>query len=183
MPPHDCDFDSIWHRAQKAQVRLTEEQGRVLHELASAAPECVLEVGSLFGGSSILLASAANRLFCVDPFNRSPQGPRDIFPEFLENVASCPWWPRISAISRCDHEVFPAWPDETISFFFLDHEHTEAAVLRSLEGWKPKLRPGALIALHDFDHPDFPGVRTAVEASGLSITIQMQGLVVGQFDE
>ncbi len=44
---------------------------------------------------------------------------------------------------------------------FLDASHDEASVLADLEAWYPKVRPGGLLAGHDFD-PAIPGVSRAL---------------------
>lgn len=36
-----------------------------------------------------------------------------------------------------------------------------------MRAWRPALTPGALVVFDDHTHPDFPGVREAVEELGL----------------
>ena len=40
-------------------------------------------------------------------------------------------------------------------------------MLRAVPVWRPALAPDAIVAFHDYDHPDFPGVREAIEELGL----------------
>jgi len=39
--------------------------------------------------------------------------------------------------------------------------------VRELEAWRPALAPDAVVAFDDYDHPDYPGVREAIEQLGL----------------
>ena len=58
--------------------------------------------------------------------------------------------------------------DGSVHFVFLDAGHTEADLLADLWAWLPKIAPGGIIAGHDLDHPKHPGVRAALEKSGLA---------------
>ena len=49
-----------------------------------------------------------------------------------------------------------------------DSAHGHRETVEELHAWQPALAPGALVILDDFTHPDFPGVREAVEELGLS---------------
>ena len=50
---------------------------------------------------------------------------------------------------------------DPISLFFLDHEHNYIAARNSLLAWRRHLRPGAIVAVHDY--VAFPEVRVATE--------------------
>jgi len=53
-----------------------------------------------------------------------------------------------------------------VELLFVDSTHERAATLAELRAWEPRLAPGAVVALHDYGHPDFPGVAEAVRAVG-----------------
>lgn len=48
---------------------LTKEEARLLYGVASEATGPILEVGSYYGRSAVLLASLGNDVHCVDPFD------------------------------------------------------------------------------------------------------------------
>jgi cephalosporin hydroxylase len=49
--------------------------------------------------------------------------------------------------------------DRAIDFLFIDADHTAAGVTRDVELYRPLVRPGGLIGLHDIcHHPDHPEV-------------------------
>jgi predicted O-methyltransferase YrrM len=61
------------------------------------------------------------------------------------------------------HEASFEVPDHQLDFVFIDADHSYEHCLEDIRDWAPKVRPGGLICGHDMDHPDFPGVRKAVE--------------------
>lgn len=58
--------------------------------------------------------------------------------------------------------------DGSLDFVYLDARHDEASVREDLEAWWPKVRPGGLMAGHDYVDGTFPegefGVKSAVDA-------------------
>jgi predicted O-methyltransferase YrrM len=43
--------------------------------------------------------------------------------------------------------------DDALDFVFLDDDHSEAHVLAEIRAWWPKIRPGGVLAGHDFTTP------------------------------
>lgn len=61
-------------------------------------------------------------------------------------------------------------PDDAtgpVDLLFIDSTHERDATIAEVEAWRPRLRPGTVVVLHDYDNPAFPGVREAVEHLGL----------------
>lgn len=56
---------------------------------------------------------------------------------------------------------------EPVDFLFIDSTHERAGTVAEVEAWRPRLAPDALIVLHDYGHPAFPGVAEAVADLGL----------------
>jgi predicted O-methyltransferase YrrM len=59
--------------------------------------------------------------------------------------------------------------DKSLSFVFIDSDHSGAGVREAVETWWPKLKVGGCMLGHDFDHPDFPEVRPTVMALGSAL--------------
>ena len=57
--------------------------------------------------------------------------------------------------------------DGSLDFVYLDGDHSEAAVAGDIRLWRPLVKPGGILAGHDYGHPDFPGVKQAVDAANL----------------
>ena len=50
-----------------------------------------------------------------------------------------------------------------LDFVYIDADHSYEGVARDLRSWYPKIRVGGVIGGHDYDHPNFPGVRKAID--------------------
>lgn len=57
--------------------------------------------------------------------------------------------------------------DRAIDLLYIDSSHERDETVSELEAWRPALRSGSLIIFDDYLHPQYPGVREAVEALGL----------------
>ena len=53
--------------------------------------------------------------------------------------------------------------DGSLDLVFIDADHSYKGVKSDLEAWGPKVRPGGVLAGHDYEQPDFPGVKQAVD--------------------
>src|SRR5215213_6349414 len=58
-------------------------------------------------------------------------------------------------------------PPDSVDFLFIDTEHDHITTTASFRAWEPALRPGAVVAFHDYGHPLYPGVAQAVAQLGL----------------
>jgi cephalosporin hydroxylase len=56
---------------------------------------------------------------------------------------------------------------EPVDLLYIDSSHEREQTIAEVRAWQPHLRPGAPILFDDYVHPDFAGVREAVEELGL----------------
>lgn len=64
-------------------------------------------------------------------------------------------------------------PDQSLILAYLDADHRYEAVLRDLKAWHPKVKPGGIVAVHDYEMEKY-GVKKAVkEFCGNRITIHL----------
>lgn len=56
---------------------------------------------------------------------------------------------------------------DPVDFLFIDSSHDRAETVATFRAWEPHLAPGAVVAFHDYGHPDYPGVAEAIEELGL----------------
>lgn len=54
-----------------------------------------------------------------------------------------------------------------VDLLFVDSSHGRDETIAEFEAWRPRLRPGAIVAFHDYENPSYPGVAQAVGALGL----------------
>jgi hypothetical protein len=65
---------------------------------------------------------------------------------------------------------------QRVGLLFVDDDHSYDGARRAIESWAPHLAPGARIAVDDYGHPDWPGVKEAVDAlvtEGVLETIEL----------
>lgn len=120
----------------------------------------VLEVGSYLGHSAVAMASAAKVVHTVDWHRGDPHAgdERTVHP-FLDNISGL----RIVAhVGRID-DVLPLFRDGSFDFAFHDAYHTTDAVEHDIALICPLLRPGSLLAFHDYG---LFGVKEAVDQMG-----------------
>jgi hypothetical protein len=67
---------------------------------------------------------------------------------------------------KLSEEAVGAFPNDSLDFVYIDANHEFNAVLQDIRGWFPKVRPGGVLAGHDFLDGDLPegsfGVKSAV---------------------
>ena len=145
---------------------LTESEGLALRDLA--AGKHVLEIGSLFGRSTVCMAEVATQVVSVDPhLGQAIEGTRWENQSTLEDFFN-----NLSAHGVC-HKVVPVVaPIETASpllnsmfdLVFVDGDHSHEACLRDCEiAWR-LLDLNGTIAVHDYGtgYRHLAGVTSAV---------------------
>jgi predicted O-methyltransferase YrrM len=50
---------------------------------------------------------------------------------------------------------------------FVDGSHDRDLTIATFHAWRPALEPGAVVAFHDHDNPEYPGVGEAIRELGL----------------
>jgi hypothetical protein len=120
----------------------------------------VVELGTAMGWTAVALALAdpAREVASYDPFERGQIALYlDLVPQHVRErvaiiVAPSEGGPRI---------------DRPVDLLYIDSSHQREGTIRELEAWAPVLREGSVIVFDDYSHPDFPGVREAIDQLGL----------------
>jgi predicted O-methyltransferase YrrM len=127
----------------------------------------VVELGTGTAWSAIALAldDGARRIVSYDP---SVRVERDAYLALAG----------VEARERIDLRAEPdsAGPhdgDAAVELLFIDSEHEREAVLAAFAAWREALAADAVVVFHDYAHPQYPGVREAVEQ------LQLDGEEVG----
>lgn len=130
-----------------------------------------VEVGCYLGRSSCYMASKIRdsgkriEFYCVDTWTGSPpdryngeairraveENGGSIRRLFDENVRGCGLESWITPIEMPSVQAAAMFEDESLDFVFIDADHSPQAVYDDLNAWWPKLRPGGLLAGHDYD--------------------------------
>ena len=127
----------------------------------AAGREAVVELGTGTAWSAIALAldDRARRVLSYDPSVRAER-------EAYLELAGSPARGRIELRAEPDTRG-PHLGDPPVELLFIDSEHERQPVLAAFGAWRHALAPGAVVVFHDYGHPDYPGVRQAVDELGL----------------
>jgi hypothetical protein len=154
--------DASWGPAYPLFSRIIEREG-----LKNGA-----EIGVAFGGHSeaILKSTTIKRLYGVDPYTNSPgyddpmNLPQAEFDELyrytLERLTA--FRQRFVLIRKPSKEA-ALEIGEKLDFVYIDADHSYNGVLADLGIWFHKIRDDGVIGGHDYAHPNFPGVRQAID--------------------
>jgi hypothetical protein len=166
---HHHDADSIDHSVVPAvdsdgyrfphdvEGWLRYDEGKELWRLATG--KRVLEIGSYCGCSTICLAQTARSVVAVDPGDgRGTASPQPTASKLLANLTSYGVRDRVQVNGSLDE-----LNGETFDLVFVDGDHSEEAVRADVAAVSVRLRPGGLIAFHDYRSPLDPGVTAAVD--------------------
>lgn len=149
---------------------VTDEEAEELARLATG--QTVLELGALFGRSTVAMASTARVVISVDWHRGDPHaGDTDTLNEYLTNIAP---FPNVVPIVARIEKVVPLFSSMWFGLVFHDAYHAAEAVLRDLAPLKWSCR---YVALHDWCD-DFPGVKEGAEAAGLVLLHRVGNLAL-----
>jgi len=132
--------------------------------------QSVVELGTGTGWSAIALAlnNRTRRVISYDPCTRPER----------EAYLSRAWPPVRERIElRAEPDSRGPRDGEEVELLFIDSSHDRDSVMTAFRAWRDALVPGAVVAFHDYDHPDYPGVREAIADLGLDGQ-QQDGLYV-----
>lgn len=126
------------------------------------------EIGVFEASTSVHLLTSfpSLQLFCVDPFVEYSEHEAD---KTAQKMSACEvkarsrlsaFGPRATIIKDFSVQASKLVESESLDFVFIDAIHTFDAVTEDLHAWYRTVRPGGLVAGHDFS---WPGVREALE--------------------
>jgi predicted O-methyltransferase YrrM len=137
--------------------------GELAELLALAAGRDVvaeLGTGAAWSAIALALADRTRRVVSYDTIVRAER-------EAYLHLAGRQARERIELRAEPDSRG-PRAGDQPVQLLFIDSEHEREPVLGAFRAWKDALAPGAVVVFHDYDHPDYPGVREAVVELGLA---------------
>ena len=117
-----------------------------------------VELGTATGwtAGSLLLADPKRRLMSFDPVVREH---RETYLALLPSSAR----ERLELVPAPGHEARGVG----VELLFVDSSHDREATVAEFRAWEPRLAPAALVVLHDYGNPAYPGVAEAVAELGL----------------
>lgn len=155
-------FEPTWKSAYKILPRLIRSHGFKIG----------VELGVAFGGHSeaILKNTDVKKLYGVDPYRNLtdyqdplnlPQKDFDSMYRFVQKRMR-PFGTRYKHIRRLSYEALPFVPCN-LDFIYIDANHSYEGVTEDIRTWFSKIRDGGIISGHDYGHPNFQGVKKAID--------------------
>ena len=130
-----------------------------LHALADMLPLCpvVVNIGACFGTSTLAILETRPNAFI-----------------FSIDIALCPWERQHHELAgvplgRCvrllgaSQDAGRYWPVHSVDFVFVDGAHDYEGVRDDIRYWLPTVKPGGIIAFHDYGTPSLPHVARAID--------------------
>jgi predicted O-methyltransferase YrrM len=161
-------------------THMSSRELRTLYEAARACPDGAnaLEIGSYLGASTtylgVGLAQIRGRLVCVDTWKNDggmPESGNDTFSTFCSNVA--PLRGTVFPVRKRAEDLSVEDLAGALDLAFIDGDHSYAGAKRDLDLVKDRIKPGALVYVHDCVH--FQGVSQVVGEALASGDWQLAG--------
>ena len=159
-PPHphiyeDPCFGENWFTFPSLYKRMVEE---------FPSDSTFVEVGVWKGKSAaymcveIARSKKHIRFYCVDSWED-----QDIYHTFVTNMKPVEVYytpVRLSSVEASER----LFANKSLDFVFIDSDHSYDTTIQELLAWTPKIKPGGILAGHDYypDHPEYCGVYAAV---------------------
>lgn len=164
------------------------EQGALLQKYA--VNKTVLELGSYMGFSTICMARTATIVYSVDTHRGDEHlGRHDTFQYFLGHLQRYKVIDKVALLVGYTYDILPRLTPGMFDMAFVDATHSYEAVSRDIEMTIPLLKPGGLIAFHDYQEkaPHTVGVTQAVDeniaAGNFKIIDREDTLVICQLSQ
>jgi glycosyltransferase involved in cell wall biosynthesis len=129
------------------------------------------EIGVAFGGhSERILEKTKVKLFCIDPYQHIdgyvdamnlPQPEFNRLFNFTKKRLSI-YGKRCVMVRKTSEEAVKVIKN-VLDFVYIDADHSYEGVKRDLISWFPKIKDGGVLSGHDYNHPNFPGVKQAID--------------------
>jgi predicted O-methyltransferase YrrM len=134
------------------RTSITDTEASRLRDLARDGH--VLEIGSAFGYSTVVMAQTAIDVTSIDPHIALES--REILRSNLQlyGVAH-----KVTCVVHYSWDILPLLPPGLFDLVFIDGDHSEAAVWRDIALSLPLIKLGGHIACHDYDEDTCPGIK------------------------
>lgn len=169
-------IDSFPDSFQSVRGATPEPIGQALATYASEVPagQAIVELGVFCGRTALQLAYGASKghkahVWGIDAWDLPGNTYAPPFTDTrtrhtaFNNIAMQGYSGRITLINAFTHDIAATWTGPPVGLLFVDADHSAAGARRDVLTWLPHLAPGAVIALDDYHHPDWPGVAEAAD--------------------
>ncbi len=156
-------FDRILESVADIEGWMTDDQARLLYDRAVELEpgECVVEIGSFRGRSTIVLARAVDtgvRIVAIDPHGGGDRGPQEIAPDqargdedhatFMSNLTHAGVAERVSHVRKMSDDARGDVVGD-IDMLYIDGAHRFGPARADILTWGNRVRPGGVMLVHD----------------------------------
>lgn len=130
------------------------------------SPGPVVEIGSAWGLSTMILARASRRtVVTVDThLGSGSMKPESSLAEFTANTRRLGVGDRLEAHTMTSADLAAVYSGEPAALLYVDGLHTFEGATSDIDAWLPHVRHDALVVFDDYADPEFD-VRDAVDAA------------------
>lgn len=148
-------------RAKHIPTAVTKKEIEQMAELAKG--QRVLEIGSLLGYSTTILAQVASIVHSVDPHEGYPaDDPKPTLEPFLKNLQIAGVRSKVVVHIGTDKQVLPSLRNAYFGLAFIDITGLYEDTLASMYLAEDKLTHSGVLCVHDCGHPEWPGAMEAI---------------------
>ena len=131
-------------------------------------PLKMIEIGSYMGESAMMFATSHlfSKICCIEPFHGYEEFNdimeytwKQVERQFQHNTHP---FESIKLYQGLSYDLVDSFEDDTFDFVYIDGSHEYESVKRDIQLYLPKLRKGGVIAGHDYNEGEWPGVVRAV---------------------
>ena len=131
-----------------------------------------VEIGVWKGGSTAFMGVEIfnsgkkikyDAIDCFAPTREFGKVTEDIYEETKANLKPLTDLGVVNLIKSHSLDIVGTYEDESLSLCFIDGSHEYEDVKADLIAWLPKVKNGGVLAGHDYDNPNHPGVRMAAD--------------------
>ena len=105
----------------------------------------------------------------VDLYEDQPDNPSETYigyphKEYLNSILDlCIKYDHAHMLVGRTVDAALSFQDEGIDLIFIDADHSYDGVMADIRAWMPKMKPGSIMAGHDYGDSNHPGVKKAVD--------------------
>jgi hypothetical protein len=140
--------------------------------IATLPPDCtIVEVGCYRGEATREFLARALAVVCVDPWLDYTDC-NDGIPDRVTHLAQAeaefdraiqPFYGRVAKLKMPSITAALLLGTALFDAVYIDGRHEEAAITADIAVWLPHIKPGGILACHDYGNPTFAGVTRAVD--------------------
>lgn len=161
---------------KRVRAATPEDIMMALADFAAQVPadQEIVEIGVFHGRTALQMAWGARQgngahVTAIDPWDLPGN---DYGPPFTDpgtrrwayhHVKSLGYARDITLVQAFSIDATMNYDGPPVGLLFIDGDHSKEGATRDIETWAPHLAPDARIAIDDYGHPDWPGVKEAVD--------------------